>query len=308
MLTKLSLKNYRCIRSAEVALSPFTVLVGPNSSGKSSFLAALKPNQGERYRIEDVWQRDRSMDWHIIQKFSSGPAAEYRRFGDSVPTNRSVPFDYQLLHLDIGQLRLPNLVQAAKQLTSDGGNLSNAFASLTRQQQASVAEELSRLVPSFRDVGVEPLSQGNHRIRFLDRWKESLWYPPGEVSDGTMLVTAYLVVQHQDPPVDLLAIEEPERGLHPYLLNEMVSLWRKMTQGKIGPRPIQIVLATHSAELLDHVQPSEVRFLTRDAQTGEVRVDEAPSDSEDWRQAYRTYQDSLGSMWLSGSLGGVPGV
>lgn len=306
MLTKLSLTNYRCIRSAEVTFSPLTVLVGPNSSGKSSLLSALQPSPP--YRIQDIWRRDRSVDWHIIQRFSNNQTAEYRRFGDNPATNRTVTFSYQLLHLDIRRMRDQNLVQAAKQLAADGSNLSNAFASLTRQQQANVADDLGRLVPSFRDVGVEPLAQGNHRIRFLDRWNESLWYPPDEVSDGTMLVTAYLVVQHQDPPVDLLAIEEPERGLHPYLLGEMVSLWRKMTQGKIGPRPIQIVLATHSAELLDHVEPSEVRFLTRDAQTGEVRIDEAPSDSEDWRLAYRTYQDSLGSMWLSGSLGGVPGV
>src|SRR6266849_6070325 len=119
-----------------------------------------------------------------------------------------------------------------------------------------------------------------------------------------MLVTAYLLLQYQNPPPDLLAIEEPERGLHPYLLGELVSLWRKMTRGEIGPRQVQIVLATHSAELLDHLQPSEVRFLTRAPGTGEVKIEEVSADTEDWRKAYSTYQDSLGSMWLSGGLGG----
>lgn len=123
-----------------------------------------------------------------------------------------------------------------------------------------------------------------------------------------MLVTAYVLLQHQDPAVDLIAIEEPERGIHPYLLGELVNMWRKMSRGEIGPRPVQIVLATHSAELLDHVEPSEVRFLRRDSSTGEVVVEEAPANTEGWREAYRTYQDSLGSMWLSGGLGGVPGA
>ena len=48
--------------------------------------------------------------------------------------------------------------------------------------------------------------------------------------------------------------------------------------------------------------------MSRDAKTGEVRIEEAPSDNDEWRSAYRTYQDSLGSMWLSGGLGGVPGA
>ncbi|WP_338023558.1 AAA family ATPase [Archangium primigenium] len=37
----MALRNYRSIESAEVELAPFSVLVGPNSSGKSNFVDAL---------------------------------------------------------------------------------------------------------------------------------------------------------------------------------------------------------------------------------------------------------------------------
>jgi predicted ATPase len=159
----------------------------------------------------------------------------------------------------------------------------------------------------FLDVDVMPTSHGRHRLRFQDRWNESVWYTPDEVSDGTMLLTAYLLLQHQTPPLDIIAIEEPERGLHPHLLGELITHLRKVTTGEMGPRPVQIVLATHSAELLDHVRPEEVRFLSRDRSTGEVKVEEAPTGDERWREAYKTYEDSLGALWLSGGLGGVPG-
>jgi hypothetical protein len=76
----------------------------------------------------------------------------------------------------------------------------------------------------------------------------------------------------------------------------------------LGAPPTQILLATHSAGLLDHVAPEEVRFLSRDKESGAVKVEEAPLASESWRDAFRTYDDSLGSLWLSGSLGGVPGT
>jgi type I restriction enzyme M protein len=41
MWLRVSLKNYRSIKHAEVELAPFTVVVGPNSSGKSNFVDAL---------------------------------------------------------------------------------------------------------------------------------------------------------------------------------------------------------------------------------------------------------------------------
>ena len=159
----------------------------------------------------------------------------------------------------------------------------------------------------LRDLGtVAAGSNGQAALRFEDAWQPGLWYQSGEVSDGTMLVAAHLTLPYQEQRVDLIAIEEPERGLNPYLLGELVALWRKMSRGEVGPRPIQIVLATHSAELLDHVQPEEVRFLSRDLETGAVRVEEAPTNQPDWRESFKTYQESLGSLWLSGNLGGVP--
>ncbi|WP_434382007.1 AAA family ATPase [Melittangium boletus] len=41
MWLRVALRNYRSIESAEVELAPFSVLVGPNSSGKSNFVDAL---------------------------------------------------------------------------------------------------------------------------------------------------------------------------------------------------------------------------------------------------------------------------
>ena len=41
-LTKVSLRNYKCIASCDVKVRPLSILVGPNGSGKSSFLDALR--------------------------------------------------------------------------------------------------------------------------------------------------------------------------------------------------------------------------------------------------------------------------
>ena len=41
LLGSLELANFRCIQHAVVELSPFTVLIGRNDSGKTAFLKAI---------------------------------------------------------------------------------------------------------------------------------------------------------------------------------------------------------------------------------------------------------------------------
>lgn len=120
-----------------------------------------------------------------------------------------------------------------------------------------------------------------------------------------MLALGLLTLKHQESPVSIVAIEEPERGLHPYLLGDMVTMLRTLTRVESGKPSLQIVLATQSAELLEFLEPDEVRFLTRHADDGSVSVVES-TDAENWREAYEAHQESLASLWLSGGLGGVP--
>jgi predicted ATPase len=258
----------------------------------------------------DYWRHSKEAPWFELA-FADGPTlATPTPFKSAAKANYAVfqRYTYQLLHLDLGLLRQLNRVQRALALAPSGDNLANVVATLTRKHQAALAEELCRVVPVFNDLDVQPIDTGgHHNLRFQDRWDHSVWYQPQEVSDGTMLLTAYLTIRYQEPPVGLLAIEEPERGLHPYLIGQLVDTLRKLSRGDLGGAPIQVVLATHSAELLDHVEASEVRFLSRDTADGSVTVSQIDGDSEDWQAAYREYSESLGSAWLAGGLGGVPG-
>ena len=209
------------------------------------------------------------------------------------------------MHFDLKALRQINQLGRANQLDETGSNLVNVFGTLTRKEQSALADELCRLTGVFADVDTIPAGAGGHHsLRFQDRWKSDLWYSPDDVSDGTMLLLAYLLLQRETPRADIIAVEEPDRGLHPYLLGQLLAFMRALT---VGPKPVQFILATHSAELLDHVQPREVRFLTRDRNDGTVKVDRIDPKAENWEETFREYRQSLGSVWLAGGVGGVPG-
>jgi predicted ATPase len=299
MIRSVHIENFRCLRDVQLDLEPLTVLVGPNASGKSAILQALDQHAWsatdgwQHSPVTDIRMRFELADARVVEVLHGGPRPGYR---------------YQRLQLDVQQLRQPNVLAHAKILESNGSNLTNVFRTLTRKQQEAFSRQFCRLVPMFRDLDTVPHGNGQHGLRFQDRWNPSVWYTPQEVSDGTLLVVAFLALQHQSSPIDLVAIEEPERGLHPYLIGELVRLLRDLATGAIGAKPIQVVLATHSAELLEFVRPEEVRFLNRVPEDGSVQVTRIDTDSIDWRQAFREYSESLGSAWLAGGLGGVPGA
>ncbi len=118
---------------------------------------------------------------------------------------------------------------------------------------------------------------------------------------------AFLLIPFQRPRVDLLCIEEPERGLHPYLMEKLVDQLRDLSAPALSRPQTQVLLATQSAELLNHLRPEEVRFLRRRKEDGSVEVKTPNTSSPTWSQVFGEYEEELGSMWMSGGLGGVPG-
>ncbi len=299
MIKKIRIENFRCIRELEMDLDPLTVLVGPNASGKSTVLKALA--------LQDLEFPDETLGsgWKIVYTNEHGEE-RVQQHPRAPRSGRLEPFEAQVYQLDLRAMRQQNTLSYERQLAPDGANLANAFASLPRRKRSAVSEQLVRLVDVFGDVDARPVGNGRVRIMLQDRWDENRWFEPGDVSDGTMFVLAFLVVLHQEERPKTICIEEPERGLHPYLIGQVIESLRSIARGEHGPAT-QVVLATQSAELLNHVRPEEVRFLERDAGGG-VQVRTAPIDDEAWTNAIEVYEHSMGQMWLSGSLGGVPGV
>lgn len=297
------IENYRCLLDVEIEFSPLTVLVGPNASGKSAVLDSLEP--ALEISTQELWRQQRDRVFRRRGVLVDGSSFDHTI---GVESRWDSP-QWSLLRLQLSpsSLREPNQVREAKYLAPTGENLANVFATLPRKAQQSVADRLRELIPLYQDVHHRPLRGGDHRLVFQDRWNSSIWYEASHVSDGTILLLAFLTLGHMSEPPDMIAIEEPEHGIHPYLLGEVVGMLRSLTRGELGPRAVRVILATHSAALLDFVEASEVRFLSRSLDDGSTVIRTAPLEDDQWRAAYAQYEESLGEMWLSGSLGGVPG-
>ncbi len=284
--------RYRAFDDATVSLGALTAFVGPNASGKSSLLRACA---GGRFGARDV----RGLTGRgTIER---GPGTG-RTFDQS--TNADFAELGPVLRLRANEIAEVQQVKAERRLAQTGANLANVIATMPRRQRELLAQEFSELVPVFGDVDIRPAPQGgHHRIVFQDRWSSSVWYEPTEVSDGSLFALALVALQYQPDAPQLVAIEEPDHGLHPHLLASIVDVMRALSTRTSSP--IQVLLATQSSELLNLLRPEEVRFLTRHAD-GSVGIEPADTSTPKWKEAWEAHQQSLASLWLSGSAGGVP--
>jgi predicted ATPase len=304
---RLELENYRCFRQATVDFGPLTVLIGANASGKSTLLRALSPLAAIELSDLDRWQGlpgltvSMKLTRHGKPLFSGALYAAGPR-----SVTPSGTYEYQLLRLSPDRLRLSGTVEPQLRLRGDGENLAQVVDTLSRADQHKLAEDFRRLVPVFGDVDrIAGPNSGQVSLRFQDRWNPGRWYGTAEVSDGTLYTLAFLLLAHQKPPLDVLAIEDPDHGVHPFLLGEIVGVLRKLATGALTGRPMHIVLTTHSPTLLEFVEPNEVRLLNRQ-EDGSVLVDAIPESDPHWRSAFKIYGESLSQAWLSGGLGGTP--
>lgn len=157
---------------------------------------------------------------------------------------------------------------------------------LRRMQQrvpgiSGVEPELTQdgyLILRFRD--------GTFKTPFLDRY----------VSDGTIKMFAYLVLLHDPKPHPLLCIEEPENQLYPTLMGELAEEFRDYAR-----RGGQVMVSTHSPDLLNAVRLEEVLWLVKENGLSQIR--RAQDDPQVKR--YMEEGDKMGYLWKQGFFTGV---
>jgi predicted ATPase len=120
------------------------------------------------------------------------------------------------------------------------------------------------------------------------------WVPASQVSDGVLLVLAYLAILYL--PLEkrprVLLVEEPENGVHPKRLREVLGILRELIHEQSHT---QVVLTTHSPYALDLFSPEEVTLCTMQ-DNGEVkttRLSERPIVTS------QTDVFTLGEIWTA---------
>ena len=87
------------------------------------------------------------------------------------------------------------------------------------------------------------LVDGDQQLCLLEGHKNPI--PIERASDGTLRLIAYYMLLYQPELPPLIAIEEPERNLHPGVLKEIAYVLERIAERT------QVIITTHSSQLLD---------------------------------------------------------
>jgi predicted ATPase len=170
---------------------------------------------------------------------------------------------------------------AGELLARDGSNISSVLHRLKSTEPNTVTrieKYLAAVVPGVESV--EPRHLGpKETLAFRQRvvGDENPWeFFAANMSDGTLrslgvLVAAFQVTNGQQRPIPLVGIEEPELAIHPGAATALLEALREASLRT------QIVLTTHSPDILDdpRIEPDSILSVT--SRTGETQI--APVDN-----------------------------
>jgi predicted ATPase len=186
-------------------------------------------------------------------------------------------------------------------LMPDAGNLAALLYRLRNESEGGaysrILGTLRQIAPFFQDFDLEPTGTGKKDIilNWHDRDSDQT-FGPHQLSDGTLramcLVT--LLLQPEDGLPDLIVVDEPELGLHPYALAVIASLFKKASHQK------QVFISTQSSSFLDSFDPDDVVVVDRPGKESSFRRQDS-SVLKSWLEEY-----SLGQVWEKNLIGGGP--
>ena len=320
MLTQLSITNFRCFRQLDVELKPLTVLIGPNDTGKSVFQDAVEylgpsdPSglgQLDRFRGDIAGRisvRGTLANGEVRDLETKRPPQQSHFFGGPLPQPK--PSDFEIQRFQLPATGVLTGCDGFKQeevgrlfLERDGRRVAALIDHLLRadlEQFLELRNQLRQLVPGFEDLKVETPTPQARQIEFVV--ESGFRIPAQKTSAGVRLLLFFLALVHHPIPPRVILLEEPETGIHPKRLQDVMELLRGISQGKFGKAPAQVILTTHSPYLLDYVKPEEDQVLVFQRDDDGSRT----AKPVDWSRLKEFFEGfMLGEVWFNEGEAGL---
>ncbi len=157
-------------------------------------------------------------------------------------------------------LRVPQKYSPVKPMERHGSN----WAAILKDQpketwKPDLVEALRKLTGDIEDIRVQQAAsylvvQFEHST---EGKKARKWFDSAQESDGTLRMAGIITALLQDPPLPVVGVEEPELTVHPGAIG---LLYDYLAQ---AAKRSQVIVTTHSPELLDRLDAEDVRVVRR---------------------------------------------
>jgi predicted ATPase len=325
-IEKIHIQNYKSLVDVTIEKpNPFTVFVGPNASGKSNIFEALEFFLSQfKFDVKRVFQlfggqesfmsrknldNDLSIEFRIDDENYriTNPVRNgtlFNLFETNFPQDKTVSNDDKLIRKQFfinfikyflgntESVRFRDILNSDYKLIPDGSNLELILKRLLKEKVAKeeLIDWLGLLIPGFSNFEINYNSLKGVNELYIYEKNNPKPFPKKMVSSGTINTISLLtaILQFNEP--QFICIEEPENGIHPEAIKELVYFFKEQCEEKGH----YIWLTTHSQSLVSALKPEEI--IVVDKIEGETKVKQF--------QGEEFYSLSMDDAWLSNVLGG----
>ncbi|MEN6443335.1 MAG: AAA family ATPase [Methanoregula sp.] len=196
------------------------------------------------------------------------------------------PYAYPLPHVEKFFDRIaiydinPKLPKKGVQVTGktaldeDGGNLALAVKKILDdpEKKRKFSNLLKDTLPFVEDFSVKKFMDVSLMMTLRERYAKSLDLPASSLSDGTITIFALIIVLYfEERP--FIIIEEPASHIHPFLVSRVIAMMQESSRRE------QVMITTHSTEVVKHACLDDILLISRDSEG--YSVISRPADKEE---------------------------
>lgn len=198
---------------------------------------------------------------------------------------------------DVGEgskLRAPTEFYTDIRLRRSGANLTQILNELKLNHTFDferLEETFRNVNPYFKSIDISNLYGQSYlslREKNMSRAIGAL-----HISDGTLRFLLLESIFYNPLRGNLVAIDEPERGLHPDMIRSISEMMKQAANQS------QIIIATHSPHLLNQFDLEDILIFEKNETNSTTVRSVSEEDFPNWEGEYLP-----GQMWLYGQIGG----
>ncbi|MDO8873499.1 MAG: AAA family ATPase [Methanoregula sp.] len=168
------------------------------------------------------------------------------------------------------------VITGKRALDEDAGNLALVVKTIIEdpEKKRKFSNLLHDTLPFVEDFSVQKFMDVSLILTLRERYARSYDLPATSISDGTITIFALIIALYfEDKP--FIIIEEPVSHIHPFLVARVMAMMKESSERK------QLMITTHSTEVVKHVSPKDILLISRDSEG--FSVISRPADKEEVR-------------------------
>jgi predicted ATPase len=202
----------------------------------------------------------------LLETFYGYPLPRFEKFFDRIA----------IYDIDPKLAKKGAVITGKRELDENAGNLALVIKTILEnpEKKRKFSNLLRDVLPFVEDFSVQKFMDVSLILTMRERYTKNYDLPASSLSDGTIAIFAMVIALYfEEKP--FIIIEEPVSHIHPFLITRLMKMMKESSEKK------QVMITTHSTEVVKHAALDDILLISRDSEG--FSIVSRPGDREEVR-------------------------